>query len=553
MAAGKDEDFIQLRIEDSNGSKIFETPDFGKAGTLTGKAVNALIPPGKLNPNTTYNATLFFQKNVTLDWSSYPGVLAASFYFARTSFTIATSAAGKPDVDTYEVMKGSTFVQSDTSAPVPSVGEEYTFEAQVDGTDARLLNNSSFGTPINTVITLLPDSDRQKFEYVYAAPSAGLLDSSYFNGMYRFSIGTVHDGLRSPELYFPPCPFPPAPRLSNFNPGVKIRANQDLRLQWEAWPAGPDIQFVQLRIEDTSNNKVFKTGDLGESDALDARSTEIVVPSGTLVPGKSYRARLLFKKIVAMDTSGYPAALGLASYYAKTKFDIDTEPPDVKTFSVLKGREFTQTDSGAPVPNVSTAFVFTATVIASAPDSLNGAWVTTPRGTTQALLRQADGKTFLFVDGCDNQSMVDTSYPDGTYSLRMSTAHEGTPTISLALSGARYPNPPHLSDFESTQLVEPAGTLILRWDAFTNGTTNDFIYLDFSDVLGNVPFTSKAFGKSSALDGLANALPVPNGTFVPSQLYQGRLLFQTTVSVDDSDYSGAEGVSGYFESRLTTL
>src|SRR3954469_19445025 len=64
MAGGSGSDFIQLRIEDSTGSKVFETPDLGESGALDGMANFAVIPPGTLKPGKAYSGTLTFQRIV---------------------------------------------------------------------------------------------------------------------------------------------------------------------------------------------------------------------------------------------------------------------------------------------------------------------------------------------------------------------------------------------------------------------------------------------------------------------------------------------------------
>ena len=73
FAGGTAADFVQLHIEDLAGNKIWETPDVDKVGALDGTATNALVPPGVLSTNQTYNARVQFQKAVTVDRTTYPG------------------------------------------------------------------------------------------------------------------------------------------------------------------------------------------------------------------------------------------------------------------------------------------------------------------------------------------------------------------------------------------------------------------------------------------------------------------------------------------------
>src|ERR1051325_217112 len=60
MNGGTSSDYIQLRIEDSAGDKVFETPDFGKPGALNGIVTTVMMTPGTLEAGHVYSATLRF-------------------------------------------------------------------------------------------------------------------------------------------------------------------------------------------------------------------------------------------------------------------------------------------------------------------------------------------------------------------------------------------------------------------------------------------------------------------------------------------------------------
>src|SRR5439155_20613781 len=116
-------------------------------GALNGTATFAFIKPGTLSANKAYQATLRFQRNVTLNTSSYSGALGVASYFSRTSFTLITTGASQPDVDSYELTKSQSFVQADSGPPASEPGREYNFEAKVNGAAANLITSSSLFTP----------------------------------------------------------------------------------------------------------------------------------------------------------------------------------------------------------------------------------------------------------------------------------------------------------------------------------------------------------------------------------------------------------------------
>jgi len=554
MGGGNGNDFIQLHIDDSKGNKVFETPDFGEPGALNGTATFALIPPGTFDALKTYDATLRFQKDLTINTANYPGAVGVGSYFTRTSFPLSTSAAAAPDAVSYELTKSQSFVQNDAGTPTADTGKEFTFDIQVNGQDADRLLGGTLTTPTGNVLKLDLDSSSEDLEYTQTGSSGGLLDSQFLPGTYTLSLNTVHDGARSAALSLPSTEYPAVPHLLNFASFQGVRGA--FTVSWDGWGDGRDTDLIQLRIEDTDGKSVFKTPDFGEDGALNGHATSVLVPEGKLIPGKSYRGRLSFHRVVALDTSSYPGVLGFASFYSKTKFDIEAAPPDVKSLNILKGHEFVQTSQALPSLNTSTAFVFTATVVANDVGTISGVSIITPRGATVYAAGQLDGKTFSFRDGCEDQSQVDAVYPDGSYTLQINTAHEGLRQVRLTLSGGTYPDAPHLAEFSRTQLVQPGTTLILNWDAFLGGTTNDFISLDFRDANGTAIFSTKSFGKSSALDGTQLTQVIANGTFQPGQLYRGALLFQKTASLAPNAYPSADAWTGYFSRTsfpLTTV
>src|SRR5262249_54845048 len=91
FASGTSLDFIQLHIDDLQGNKVFETPNFGKTGALSGNDFRATVPHSTLAAGTSYDVTVVFQKNLVLDASGIPGALGVASYAARTSFVLTTA------------------------------------------------------------------------------------------------------------------------------------------------------------------------------------------------------------------------------------------------------------------------------------------------------------------------------------------------------------------------------------------------------------------------------------------------------------------------------
>jgi hypothetical protein len=551
LAGGTADDFIQLRIEDSAGDLVWETDDLGEAGALDGTSTFALIKAGKLKPATRYAATLLFEKSCGRDTTSYPGAFGWSTYHARTQFTIGTTAAAEPSVETYDVSKGRSFEQTNSAPPVPDAGNEFIFRANVEVSAPGSVVNASLVTPAGQTLSIMRNADcgGEDFEYSASAPSQSVLDAQYPSGSYRFIIQTASQGTRTLDLPLSGASYPPAPRLQ-FDPTVKIRADGELRLAWDAWPGGTANDFIQLRIEEDDCDNAFETPDFDDKDALDGRATGAVIPAGTLQPGKSYNARLSFHRCVAIDSSNYPGALGQALYFARTKFKIRTVAPDVKNYEVRKGRIFVQSGPGAPV---ATGFVFTATLEAESASSIVTAAMVTPQGRTAFLVQQSDGETFRFRDIRTTQAALDTDYPDGNYVLAINGATDGGRNAPVALVGAVYPNAPRLNNYDAAGQIDAAVDFPLRWDGFAGGTADDFIDVEIEETDGDEVFDTAGYGKGEALTGLNTSVTLPANTLEASRMYHGKVYFEKVLRANDAGYAGVEGRVGYSSQTFVSL
>jgi hypothetical protein len=104
---GTPKDYIEFRIEDHQGNKIFDTATPGHPKILNGLATNTVVPAGTLVPGTSYRALLYFRRIATMDITTYPAVLGLMDYYSRTRFDIVTrpslSASWNPTNQTFQV------------------------------------------------------------------------------------------------------------------------------------------------------------------------------------------------------------------------------------------------------------------------------------------------------------------------------------------------------------------------------------------------------------------------------------------------------------------
>lgn len=536
LPGGNWADFIQLRVENAAGERVFETPDLGEAGALDGTATYAVLDPTRLKPGTVYEATLRFEKSVGRDETSYIGTLGLSTYHSLTRFSIVTSNAGEPNVQSYSVAKGRDFKQETAGAPVADSGDEYRFQATVEGSYSNAVLNATVRPPGGEALVLAPDKDKEQFDLTDSETDITALNSKFPNGFYSFGIQTAEQGTLSPGLTLNGDLYPPAPHVQ-FDPSVQVRSDQDLVIVWDAWPDGTANDYVQLRVEELDDDNVFETPDFGENRALNGRSTFAIIPKGKFKQGTTYKARLVFRRFTQLDTASFPGSLGMASYFSRLKFNISTLPPDIRSFAVTKGVEYRQSSTNMPAL---VQYVFQASVSPATTMSVSGASITTPLGAVVPLMAQNGGATFALFDTRASQAALDAVYPDGNYVLTVNAVNDGVRTFPVTLNGATYPNPPRIREFDYAGQMEPWFDIVFSWDPFEAGNENDSIQFELRWP-GGVP----AF-RSEGLIGFDHDTFIPSDMLMSSTMYAGSLRFEKVLPVDMAGYPQLQGRASYF-------
>jgi len=290
-------------------------------GALDGRAVSTLIVPGTFAAGQTYQGLLYFERLVGRDSTSYPGVTGQAGYYKRTSFTVQTTAiATQAGVKLYGVSKTRRFQQTGVSAPALQATKAYNIEAFVDAARTGAVMSASVVLPGGVSKSLDVQDDNKTFQLDDDAAVQSALDIPYPNGNYTFKLSTPSSNTNAPVLNLSGDAYPDAPHITA--PAASPDANSDFTVTWEAFGNGTAADFIQLHIEDTSGNKVFETPNFAKAGALDGTALNATVPGGTLLPNKTYSARVVFQKNLVLDTSSYPGALGVASYVTRTTFQL---------------------------------------------------------------------------------------------------------------------------------------------------------------------------------------------------------------------------------------
>lgn len=325
FAGGTTADYIQLRIEDLGGNKLFETPDLGLPGALDGTAVRVLLAPAVLPAGQTNKLTLTFQKTVSQDQSSYPGALGEPAYYARTTLGLITTRAVAADVQMFELFKGREWIQTGSNTVTPQASNAFVFKASVQSYYTGMLSSGTLlFPPANSSRNLVLQPDGITLLFTNAAATQAGLDSVCAAGSYDFIFNTPHDGSKSLPLALPADAFPPASRIANFDALQIINVARPLIVTWDPWVGGGSGDFIQMRVEDANKNKVFETPNLGRAGALDGRATSAVIPAGTLPVSQFFDIHVTFVHPAQINTTAYPGVLGISGFQARTTMSIQT-------------------------------------------------------------------------------------------------------------------------------------------------------------------------------------------------------------------------------------
>ncbi len=173
--------------------------------------------------------------------------------------------------------------------------------------------------------------------------------------------------------------------------------------------------------------------------------------------------------------------------------------------------------------------------------AISSATVTTP-GSSSLSLNSAD--SFASDNWYGSQSALDTAYPDGSYSVAVTTNTAGVKTFNLSLTGDSYPTAPDITNFTALQSANVAQPIPVTWAPFTGGVSGDVIQLRVLSTAGAVVYETPLVD-AGHLDGTATGTTIPAHTLTAGQTYIGEVAFYKVITSNTTTYPGARVGSGY--------
>jgi hypothetical protein len=227
------------------------------------------------------------------------------------------------DVLLYSLVKSQGWQQTSPAEIARSGGDKFVFQAGIIETAPGRVGTASVQFPVTSIERPLSRANDSLYDLTYAnsSPPAGGpetttiagFDAAYPNGTYLLRMTTANDGTRVVSGGLEGDAYPTVPQISNFADAQQIRPENPFILSWFPFVGGTASDFIHLRVVD-GYDTIYTTGLPGSANALDGTSTGATIPSGLLMPGKSYRLILLFAKAVSIDRTSYPGATGYTGY-----------------------------------------------------------------------------------------------------------------------------------------------------------------------------------------------------------------------------------------------
>ncbi len=378
-----------------------------------------------------------------------------------------------------------------------------------------------------------------------------------FNG--QTGNATIPEGFIT-TLNLPADAYPNVPHITSFTAAQTLNPAADFNFTWDAFAGGTTDDLVTLFIFD-GNTQVFHTDAIplpSESPRLNGTATSFTLPKNTLQANKTYQGQLWFQNFTPpFDTTSFPGATGATGYYIATNFTIktgtavDTGPPDVVAYYVTKAQEFEQTSAGVPVLDSDTPFVFAAFIAEreTGDATLDSATVTVPVNTIVAgpqSMQSDDVDEWDYFREFDTKTQLDAAFKAGKYTFTIDAVNQGVRSPAVTLPAEAYPAvAPQITNWLDAQLIDTSSDFTLNWNAFTGGTSADFIQVTIVDQSGTEVFETPNFWEPSPLPGTARSVLIPAGRLTAGETYDAELLFANASTLDRTTYTNAVGTPAY--------
>jgi hypothetical protein len=533
-------DFIQLQIEDFSGNNVWETPDFGEAGALSGVDTITILPAETLQPGQIYFGTLRFVKVLQSTSRQYLGAQGTAGYFSRTEFTIRPVATDVTRViDRVQIWKSKT-IFPDPDGVVLKVA--FGFLAKVDAVTSNQVSGVTLTLPNGEKRLLNTNEFNDQFELSEAASPA---ESA---GSYIFDVGRPDHTTNHLAVDFPLGEYPQLPTLQNLSTYEGRPATDDLVISWLPWTNAAPSDFIRVELFD-GNAKVWDTSNYSGPKHLQPTATTVTVPGTNMVAGRDYTFVVHFFRVTISDTRLVPGGIVFGGYDSSASFRFATRPPDVKDFGIALGQTIWQEAEDIFAPDPNGQFRFEASAEAQTLNRLRSAQLIAPNSGIVQLNSDASALKFSAFRPESSLSSLQGHYPTGVYEFQFDTVNDGLQVAGVNLFTNALPPVPHLRNFTALRSFSADKSIQLRADPWLGANTNtDSIVLTITNM-----FQGKSFSAGATFNTNQVTISIPAGSLARREFYVARLRFERKVESEDPRYPSVAGAAAVYSELAFTF
>lgn len=546
---GSATDFIQFAVEDLNGNTVFETPDFGEEGALTGLARSCIVPPGKIRAGGVYQGTIRFVKVLFSGHRGYPGVPGYAGYFSRTEFPVrGVAGPARSSIETLQIWKSHRLEYSDAGV----LGEandpwHFVIRAQAPADNMLLGGTVTMPSPAGTR-TLTNDVAGREVEYVFdQSTSATALNTAFPNGVYTVRLDRADQTSETKSFNYLTGNFPPAPSIQNLAAIRSHDANNDLVVTWTQWAGASESDFIRVELEDEFGADIYDTPGYAKEDHLRSTATSVVIPAlaeTRLVPGRTYALNVTFYRVTTLDIVTAPGGMIFGGFATRSKVIFTARPPDVRVAGVRMGRRVWERSRTLFEPDPAAPFEFSANLWAQAADLVSNVSMRTPRGESVSL--NLTGSTnFIFRTTETSLEPLTMRFPLGDYTFNAQTTGDGSRSLAVNLAALDLPPQPAIPNLNVLQATSRSVENRVYWTPWANADTNtDNIVVTVENALGLPLSISTTLSATNQYFSIAPNVLSPNST------YTVRVRFERLARSFSEEYPGVQERAALFSETV---
>lgn len=225
-------------------------------------------------------------------------------------------------------------------------------------------------------------------------------------------------------------------------------------------------------------------------------------------------------------------------------------------YSVSKVFNYLQMSANDPAGAVEDAFQFGAVVRSpEAGPAVTAGQVIVPPNVSKALEGAPFGGILFFNDTKNTAAELNTAYPGGSYTLRLTQTGQAERSIPMTMP-ATTPPVPKVANFAEAQAVNATQPFTLRWNAFTGASGDDSLMLSIMDQ-ATVVFQAPDPCVPRELAPTATSIVLPANTLTAGKTYRATLSFGDVFYFSTNTIPNMSGFSSVsstteFEIKTTT-